>query len=447
MAITSKSLKRSLRENLLFALPFIAGQIGIMLFGVSDVFVAGHYSQEAVAALGLATGLSSGIFMLGIGIMNAIAPLAAYDKGRGEIRHIYFLPGLLVAILIGLLAWPATLLSLRALPWFDPNPALVPLVDEYLVWVAPSIVFVYLFSAAKEYLQARGHTIFVNAAIIFFNIVNLLLNVVLMFGLGSLQGMGVKGVALATFLTRTALAAVTLAYAWRVLKIKRNDWRTIELKNVWEIFRLGLPLGVSILTEVLVFCTVTLLIGSMETVYSAAHNLVLTLASLTFMVPLALSSVAAVKVSYAKGQGDFEAVAHHAASCLLLSFLFMFTTACFYFAVPGAIVSLATSDQQLIMHASVLLLYVGIFQIPDGVQVTLFGALRGLSVARLPLLITLIGHWAIGLPIGHYLAFEKNMKAQGLWIGLTIGLIAMAIGLGLVWPWALKKQKRLLQQI
>jgi MATE family multidrug resistance protein len=95
----------------------------------------------------------------------------------------------------------------------------------------------------------------------------------------------------------------------------------------------------------------------------------------------------------------------------------------------------------------VLLLYVGIFQIPDGVQVTLFGALRGLSVARLPLLITLIGHWAIGLPIGHYLAFEKNMKAQGLWIGLTIGLIAMAIGLGLVWPWALKKQKRLLQQI
>ncbi|OFZ17342.1 MAG: hypothetical protein A2X86_02490 [Bdellovibrionales bacterium GWA2_49_15] len=427
------------KQNLIFALPIVAGQIGQMLFGVADVFVAGHHSNEALAALGLSSGLMSPAFMFGIGALNAIGPLSAHDKGQGILGHHFFPAAILSALCLGLLIWPLTLLSLSFYNVLGLNPALLPYVRDYLTLCAPSIIFAFLFQAAKEYLQAHGHNVFANVTILFFNFLNLALNYLFMFGKGPFPAMGVKGLALATFLTRFLMAAVVLIYAIKIFGIKKKFLFTLDKKSMMAIIKLGSPLGLGVLTEVLVFCTVTLLIGRMEVIFSAAHNLVLTLASLTFMLPLALSSAASVKVAHSKGEGDYEGIVYNSLSCATISVGFMILTAATYFLVPSYIIGLYTQDLQLIAVASSLLFYVGLFQIPDGLQITMWGSLRGLGIARAPLVMCLLCHWLIGLPLGYQLAFQFGMKAQGLWLGLTIGLTTLAIGLVLAWKKALLK--------
>ncbi len=432
------------KKNLIFALPIVAGQIGQMLFGVADVFVAGHHSNEALAALGLSSGLMSPAFMFGIGALNAVGPLSAHDKGQGIEGHHFFPAAILSALFLGLLVWPVTLLMLSFYHAMGLNPALLPYVRDYLGLCAPSIVFAFLFQASKEYLQAHGHNIFANVTILVFNLLNLILNYLFMFGKGPIPAMGVKGLALATLLTRFLMALVVFLYVIKVFDLKKKFLLTLDKKSIMAIFKLGFPLGLGVLTEVLVFCTVTLLIGKMEIVFSAAHNLVLTLASLTFMLPLALSSAASVKVAHSKGERDYEGVVYNGFTCAALSVVFMTLTATTYFLIPSHIVSLYTQDAQLIAVASSLLFYVGLFQIPDGLQITLWGSLRGLGIARAPLIMCLLCHWLIGLPLGYSLAFYYGMKAQGLWLGLTIGLTTLAVGLVLTWRRTLLREKTFL---
>ncbi|MBI2520054.1 MAG: MATE family efflux transporter [Bdellovibrio sp.] len=435
------------KKNLIFALPIVAGQIGQMLFGVADVFVAGHHSNEALAALGLSSGLMSPAFMFGIGALNAVGPLSAHDKGKGIEGHHFFPAAILSALCLGLVVWPVTVLMLNFYNVIGLNPDLLPYVRDYLTLCAPSIVFAFLFQASKEYLQAHGHNIFANVSILFFNFLNLALNFLFMFGKGPIPPMGVKGLALATFLTRLLMAIVVFLYVVKIFGLNKKFLFTVDKKSIKAIFKLGSPLGLGVLTEVLVFCTVTLLIGKMETIFSAAHNLVLTLASLTFMLPLALSSAASVKVAHSKGEGDFEGIFYNSFTCAAISVVFMMLTATTYFLFPTHIVGLYTQDLQLIAVASSLLFYVGLFQIPDGLQITLWGSLRGLGIARAPLIMCLLCHWLIGLPLGYQLAFRYSMKAQGLWLGLTIGLSTLALGLILSWKRALRQTRGALDKV
>jgi len=442
---SSQLLRQRMSENFRFALPIVAGQIGQMMFGIADIFVAGKYSATALAATGLASGFSSPLFMLSFGILNSIAPTVAYD--RGELRkdstqghHRFFWPSLTMALIVSLLMWPATLVILQFYDQMGLNPELKNSVHDYMIWVTPSIIFACLFQATKEYLQAHLNTFFANGLILFFNILNLIFNFVFMFGHGPIPPMGIKGLAIATLTTRFLLFLCLFIYALHFLKsqspkfsLRPNLEQLFHLPLLKQLFKLGIPIGLGVLTEVLVFCTVTLLIGRMPTVYSAAHNVVLTLASLTFMLPLALSSASAVKVAHSFGQKNIMDVAYNSASCTLLAVICMMATASIYIFFPQALVSFITNDEGVTQASAILLFWVALFQIPDGIQITLWGALRGLSVTKAPLFICLVCHWLIGLPLGAYLAFKQEKMAEGLWIGLTCGLITLATGLLILW--------------
>lgn len=428
----------TIKEIFLFSIPLIAGQMGQMLFGIGDIIVAGRYSNDVVAALGVANGLLAPFFMFGLGVTFAIGPVASQLRGeQKEETHLFANSHYLVLMTsIGLLVLLGVLHLCVDL--FNFNPAITPLIKDYLVIGGISLVPALLFQVSKEYLQAWDKTIFANGLILVFNVINIGMNFVLMFGHFGLPEMGIKGAALATLITRTLLFIILFMYTKKRFKFEW-DWHPEFFS---KIYKLGVPIGLGTLSEVLVFTVVTVLIGKMSIIVSASHNIALNLASFTFMIPLAISSAAAVKVGKVYGAKDKEAVLRYSMSSILMAAGIMSFTCVMYLLIPKLLVRFATDDPALIAYSSSLLLYVGLFQIPDGVQVTLWGVLRGLGETKHPMILSLLFNWCLGLPLGYWLATKRSMEAAGLWIGLAVGLTIMSVGLSFVFFHKYQKVKK-----
>jgi MATE family multidrug resistance protein len=429
---------KTIKEVFLFSIPLIAGQLGQMLFGIGDIVVAGRYSNDVVAALGVANGLLAPFLMFGLGVCFAIGPLASQFRGEGrEETHLfanshYLLLGVSVVTMVAI--W----IMYINLDLFKFNPVLTPLVKDYILIASISLIPALLFQVSKEYLQAWDKTIFANALILFFNVINIAMNYLLIFGKFGFPEMGIRGAALATLITRTLLFIILFFYTTSKFKIEW-DWHK-ELFD--KTAKLGIPIAFGTLSEVLLFTVVTVLVGKMTIVASASHNIALNLASLTFMIPLAISSAAAVKVGKVFGAKDKEGILRYSICSTTMSAFIMAFSCLMYLLIPEILVRFATDDAELIKYSAALLLYVGLFQIPDGIQVTLWGVLRGLSETKYPMILSLIFNWCIGLPFGYWLATEKNMEAAGLWAGLAIGLTIMSVGLSLVFVLKFQSVKR-----
>lgn len=417
-----------IREVLIFSLPLIAGQIGQMMFGIGDLLVAGRYSTQLVAALGVANGLFSPFFMICLGMTFAVAPLTARYIGENKEDHSLLSSSLIVCLSFGVIGHILLEILVLNLPLFKLQPELVPDVVDYLNICIPSIYGAILFQVCKEYLQAHMKTYFSNGLIVVMNFVNILLNYVLIFGVMGITPMGIKGLAYATLFTRTLMGLILLIYVFKAFGIKK-----FIKKEIIEIVTLGFPIATSVLIEVLVFATVTTLIGRMPALTSAAHNIALNLASLTFMVPLAVASAAGTFVGLHFGKKNLSELMKYARACLIISLGFMSLTAVSYVLVPYWLFRVFTDQQELILHGMGLLFIVGLFQLPDGAQVTLQGILRGMGVTKLPAILAFICNWLVGLPIGYYLAFHMGHQAKGLWSGLAIGLTTMAISVAILY--------------
>ncbi len=424
-----------LKKVFIFSLPIIAGQMGQMLFGTGDLLVAGRYSQEVVSALGVSATIFSPFLMLGLGLTFAVSAITSRLKGEGTKEDDMLFNSLAIAGFTGVLLSFALYFFTFQLHFFNLIPEIEELVISYLQITAASVLPALLYQVYKEYLQAYGHTYVANGAILFFNITNVLLNIVLMFGLGPFPKMGIEGAAISTLITRSLMFLCLSIFTHRKFKTKFNiDWDRIK-----EIVALGLPIGLSTLSEVLVFTTVTVLVGKMNILASASHNIVLNLGGLTFMVPLAIASSATVFVGEQYGKKDHKQLLNYALACIMIGTGFMVLTALVFFFLPGPLLRLATPDQNIISYGSALLFYVALFQVPDGIQVTLWGCLRGMATTKVPLLMCIIINWCVGLPFGIYLVKNYNMEAAGLWAGLALGLTLMSIVLAIIFTFRYRK--------
>ncbi|OIQ19703.1 MAG: hypothetical protein BM556_04255 [Bacteriovorax sp. MedPE-SWde] len=422
-----KKIKLSFKELLIFTFPLIVGQVGQMLFGIGDTFVAGRYSTEALSAIGVGSAIMAPFIMLGVATLFSVSSISSRIRGEGNCprdEKIWGSSLILCALIATTLTLCLYILAIN-LDLFGLHSDISKEVQTYLYWVGISLVPALFFQTAKEYLQSFEKTIFANSLVIFMNIVNLGMNWVFMFGYGPIPAMGIKGAALATVITRSVMALVLLVYTFKVAPCTLH----YSKQRISELIKLGLPVGLGTLVEVLMFSTVTVLIGKMPIHISAAHNIVLNIAGLTFMVPLAINGTAGVKVSYAFGKKDFDKMESYALGCIVMAQSFMLFTATMYLLIPSQLVSLFTTDQQVVAYGSSLFLLVALFQIPDGLQVTLWGILRGMGISKLPLILTFFGHWLIAIPIGLYLTYKLNMQAKGLWAGLAIGLTIVSFAL------------------
>lgn len=412
---------KTLKEIFLFSLPIISGQIGQMLFGVGDIVVAGHYSSHAVSSIGVAAAIFAPFLMIGIGLLLCTGPLASEQKGRGHKDNSLLFNSFAIASASSLVLISALFILAFNIHWLKLNPEIESSVALYLKWTALSLWPALLFQSTKEYLQAWGKTFFSNGLILFFNIINVALCYVFMFGMGPIPSMGVLGAAVVTSLCRLIMAVILYFYMRRVLPFEKE----LKKETMIRMITMGLPISFSVLCEVLVFSTVTVLVGKMSLVASASQSLVINITSLTFMVPLAIGSAVSVLVGEELGKKSLDGIISYSMNALALAMIIQIIFASMYLSVPQLVLGVASSDQAIITYASALLFWVGIFQIPDGLQVVLAGVMRGLHETKIPMILGLISYWVIGLPIGCYFTYTKNLEARGLWMGLAIGLTSM----------------------
>jgi len=418
------------------ATPVVVAELGWMAMGLVDIAMVGRLGPEAIGAVGVGSVLFFAFVVFGVGMLLGLDPLIAQAFGRGRIDECqrWLVHGVGLSVL---LAAPLTLVTGFVLTLFDRwslDPAVGQLAGPYFTRIQWSILPLLLYAAFRRYLQAVGHAPYVMVALVTANVINVVTNWVLVFGNLGAPALGVNGAAWATCVSRVYLAVFLAGVImWQA---RRDTFRAslrLERRRLVRLLRLGLPAAVQVTLEVGVFAVVTALAGRFDSVTLAAHQIVLNVASVTFMVPLGVGSAGAVRVGHAVGRRDPPGVRRAGWTALLLGAGFMSGAAVVFVSVPAAILGLFTVDPTVISVGVSLLLVAALFQLFDGLQGVATGVLRGLGDTRTPMLCNLGGHWLVGLPLGYVLCFVWGWSVFGLWIGLSVGLTLVGIVLVTTW--------------
>jgi MATE family multidrug resistance protein len=287
----------------------------------------------------------------------------------------------------------------------------------------------YAFGALRQSLQAMHRLAPIVITMAIANLANVGLNYAWIFGRFGFPALGAVGAAWATAVSRWLMLVLLVAWAWpslrpHLLPVRRAAWAWEPLRRM---LALGAPIGMQYELEYGVFAVVGVMMGWMGTVQLAGHQVALNLASLTFMVPLGVSTAAAVLVGHAVGRGDAAEARRAAAAALLCGVGFMTASATVLLTVPGPIARLYTTDAAVAALAASLIPIAGVFQVFDGIQVVSIGILRGVADTRTPMLVNVLGFWLVGLPVSALLGFRAGAGPRGLWWGLTAGLVLVAL--------------------
>ncbi len=411
--------------------PLVLIQVGTQLMGVVDTIMVGRVSAAALAAVALGNMYFFAISIFGMGVLFALDPIIAQALGAGDELAVRrgLQRGLVLSVVLTV---PITLVLLTVRPVLElvNQPAdVIPNAAGYVHRNALSVWPFYVFVVLRQTLQAHHRVLPIVITIVAANVVNIALNYAWIYGHFGFPAMGVIGSAWATTASRWLMAVLLLALGWRTLRryVAERAPNLLDLKPLWRMLRLGLPIGAQMMLEGGAFNIMALLMGWLGVVQVAAHQIALNLASLTFMVPLGVSSAAAVIVGHAVGRGDVEGVRRSTFASLVVGAGFMLFTGVLFIASPELLARLYTPDMAVIALAALLLPIAGVFQVFDGLQVVAIGLLRGLGDTRTPLIVNVVGFWCIGMPVSLWLGFGLDYGAQGLWWGLVVGLVIVAV--------------------
>ena len=430
---------------LVLAWPLILANLAVTVMTTTDYVMLGLLSPGALAAGALGFNLYQPIFLLGVGVVGALSPIAAKKIGGGEAHegvrratHQAFLSALLIAA-AGWLLLSQTTAILTAI---GEPPDLARDAGHYMrayQWaLAPSLMFFAARSVFAALERPRLPLLAGLVAVVF----NALANYVLIFGKFGLPALGMAGSGLATTLSQTLMLGLLVAFSLidprlRRLRLFALPWRPAlgELAALW---RLGLPIGLMIMAEVGIFSGASLAMGLLGPATLVAHTIALQIAGLAFMIPLGLGQAVSVRIGRAYGAHDQSAIACAGEAAFGVTLAYALLSAAVMIAAPRLLISPflavdAPENAAAVGIAVTLLRVAAIFQVFDGAQATLANMLRGLHDSRWPLVIALVGYWGVGAPIGLALGFATPLGGVGVWIGLATGLAVVALMLGARW--------------
>ena len=413
------------------ALPIVVVQLGQMLMGVVDTIMVGHVSPDAIAAVALGNLYFFGAAIFGMGALMALDPVVAQAVGAGDSVAVArgVQRGLILALGLSVVATALLLPARPVLGLLRQPPGVSDVAATYARVEIVGILPFYLFGALRQSLQAIKRVAPIVGAIVAGNLTNVGLNYLWIYGHLGFPAGGAIGSAWATSVSRWVMLGLLLAVAWRSLKPQLLPLRREAL--AWEPLRrmvlLGAPIGIQYELEYGVFAVVGIMMGWMGTAQLAGHQVALNLASLAFMVPLGVSAAAAVLVGHAVGRGDIAEARRAAAAGLVAGVGFMSASALVMLLAPLALARIYTTDAGVAALAASLIPIAGVFQVFDGIQVVSIGILRGVGDTRAPMVVNVLGFWLVGLPVSAALGFGAGGGPRGLWWGLTVGLMLVAV--------------------
>jgi len=426
-----RGLWAELRAMLRLAVPVVTVQVGLMFMGVVDTVMVGRVSAQAIAAVAMGNLYFFGAAVFGMGLLLALDPVIAQAVGAGDAPAVArgVQRGLLLAGVLGLVAIVLLLPAGPLLRLLRQPADVVPAAAAYARICAIGILPFYVFIVLRQSLQAMHRVAPIVWTIVLANLGNVVLNWIFIFGHFGLPAGGAVGAAWATQIGRWMMPALLYALARGDLAPSLSPWRpeTRDAASLRRMVALGAPIGIQHQLEYGVFAVAGVMMGWIGTVAMAGHQVALNLASLTFMVPLGVSGATAVLVGNAVGRGDSAEARSAALAGLLCGVAFMACTALVMLVVPGTLARIYTTDVAVAAVAATLLPIAGVFQVFDGMQVVSIGILRGVGDTRTPMLVNILGFWLVGLPVSWALGLRLDYGPPGLWWGLTLGLIVVAV--------------------
>ncbi|HEY3286830.1 MAG TPA: MATE family efflux transporter [Gemmatimonadaceae bacterium] len=423
--------RSELREMLGIAAPVVVVQVGLQLMGVVDTLMVGRISADALGGVALGNFYFYNIAIFGMGTLMALDPVVSQAIGAGDMggarRGIQ--RGVLLALLVSVAVGAGFLASGSAFRLLRQPAEVVPLATAYVAISAAGLPPFFAFIVLRQSLQAMLRVRPVLIAVVVANVVNVAANWVLIFGNLGAPAMGIAGSAWSTVFARWVMLAVLLGAGWRDLHAHlTGSWRaSLQFTPLWNTVRLGAPIGFQWFFEAGAFAMATLMFGWLGTIPLAGHEVALSLASLTFMVPVGFSTAAAALVGQAVGRGDMPSARRHAAGAWVLGVGFMACSGLAMLLFPQPIAGWFTSDTAVIGVAAGLIAIAGVFQVFDGTQAVASGLARGTGDTKVPMVLHLFGFWGIGVPLAAVLGFRTRLGGAGIWWGLTSGLIVASL--------------------
>jgi len=421
--------------------PLVAAELGWTMMSIVDTMMVGRLpeSAPAIGAVSLGTVLFMTVGIFGGGLLLGLDTLVsqAFGAGRVDDCHHSLLNGVYLSAALTPLLMGVLWLAMPLLGRIGVDPTVLPLALPYLWAVTWSTLPLLLYTAFRRYLQGMNLVRPVAFALITANLVNVAANWVLIFGHLGFPAYGVVGAGWATCISRVYMAGVLLAYiAWHDRRYGTGLWRVArrpDLARIRRLAGLGLPAGTQLTLEIAVFAVVTALAGKLGALSLAAHQVALNTVSLTYMVPLGVSSAAAVRVGQGLGRTDVAAAARSGWTAILLGAGFMGCAGLTLLAVPRWIARIYTPDPAVVATGASLLIVAAFFQLFDGIQVVATGALRGAGDTHTAMFTHLGIYWLLGLPLGYFLGFRRGLGVAGLWVGLSVALILIGVVLLAAW--------------
>ncbi|MGR3564740.1 MAG: MATE family efflux transporter [Heliomarina sp.] len=421
---------------LFLGLPLIGGHLAQYAIGLTDTVMLGWYSVEALAAVTLSHSYFFVFFMLGSGFALAVMPMVAAAAARDDevsVRRATRM-GLWLSLGFALLVMPIMWKAKTLLGLLGQTPAVAEAGGEYLRIAGFGLIPALLVMVIKSYLAALERTRIVLWITVLAAISNALANYILIFGNLGAPELGLRGAAIASVLTQSISLVAIVFYAIRALpdhnlfqRLWRPDWEMFG-----QVFRLGLPIGMTTVCEVSLFAASSVMMGWLGTVTLAAHGIVITVAAAAFMVHLGLSNVATIRAGNAFGRGDRAHMARGALVVFLLSLAIACITVTAFLVVPEPVISLFIEPDDparpaILIVGVQLLAIAALFQLVDGAQVIALGLLRGVQDTAVPMMIAILSYWAVGLSVSYLLGFVLGWGGVGVWLGLTAGLASAAL--------------------
>lgn len=424
------------------AWPLIIAQIASILLFTTDVVMMGWLGPSYLAAGTLATSLLHPITLGGLGVVSATGPMIAQAIGARQSKSVRrtVRQGFWVAGIMTLIAIPIILNAEAIFLLLGQVPETAALAQAYLNIALGAVLPGLLIVAVRSLLQGRGDTSVVLWITVIGVFVNAGGNYLLMFGNYGFPRLEMIGAGISTTIVNTVMFLLALAYVlfhkryrrYHVLvRLWKPDW-----PRFFELFRIGIPIGLTLMSEVGMFGVAVIMMGWLGVNEVAAHAIALQCAAITFMVPLGLSQATIVRVGLAYGAADPVGVTRAGWTSLGLTTAFMTVTATLFWFAPDILVRIfldpaRPENAESLRLAASYLAVAALFQLVDGAQVSMAGTLRGLSDTRMPMVFALIGYWILGLGVAYLCAFTLGMRGVGIWLGLAAGLAAVAFALTL----------------
>jgi MATE family multidrug resistance protein len=417
------------------AVPIALSNLGMIAMGAVDQLLLGHYGTNELAAVGLANPWVFGTVMFANGILLGLDPIIARAHGAGDgprsARALH--AGLVLAAALSVpvaLAWWFTEPVLLAI---GQDPELARLAASFVRAQIPSIPFFLGNTALSRYLQNREHVRQTVVVMAVANAVNAVAAWALIYGHLGAPSLGVLGAGIATSTTRIAAAFTLLAWT-RAFRLYEGAWepfsrQAFEWRQQAEILRYGVPIAFQTCTEMWAFGMASFIAGPLGAVQLAAHQVAMQFASITFMIPLGISQAATIRVGNLLGAERPDAAARAGWLGIAGSAAFMALAAATFILGRDLLPLAFTGDAAVIAACAAVLPIAGAFEIFDGTQAAACGMLRGMGRPMPATIANLVGYWAIALPVGGWLALRTDFGLRGLWAGLCLGLIVVAVSL------------------